>query len=88
AIKEKTVSAKPGTPYLRPVGKMKKLHSNVNVCYLYQPGDLERGRQRATDPIWSLKPIVYLQDGPKRGFVREELLTILLNTTLPPSSSK
>ena len=55
AIKEKTVSAKPAAPYLRPVGKMKKLPSNVNVCYLYQPGGLERGRQRATDPIWSLK---------------------------------
>ena len=39
---------------MRPVGKMKKLPSNVNVCYLYQPGGLERGRQRATDPIWSL----------------------------------
>ena len=34
---------------------MKKLPSNVNFRYLYQPGDLEKGRQRATDPIWSLK---------------------------------
>ena len=55
AIKEKTVSAKPATPYLRPVGKMKKLPSNVNFRYLYPPGDLEKGQLRVTDPIWSLK---------------------------------
>ena len=52
---KKRLSAKPAAPYLRPVGKMKKLPSNVNFRYLYQPGDLEKGRQRATDPIWSLK---------------------------------
>ena len=66
--------------------------------YLYQPGELERGTKRATDPIWSLKvrqiernvskpnePVVsYLSDGPKRGFVGEELLVVPPNTQLPP----
>ena len=27
----------------------------INVRYLYQPGELEGGTKRATDPIWSLK---------------------------------
>ncbi|KAL9969010.1 hypothetical protein ACROYT_G021167 [Oculina patagonica] len=99
AIKEKAVSSKPSSKYTRPVGsKEKKLPSLVNVRYLYQPGELEGGVKRATDPIWSLKvysiertvtkpdqPVLYyLHDGPKRGFVREELLVIPPNTQLPP----
>ena len=48
--------AKPSTLYTRFVGlNEKKLPSNVNVRYLYQPGELEGGTKRATDPIWSLK---------------------------------
>ncbi|KAL9954293.1 hypothetical protein ACROYT_G041812 [Oculina patagonica] len=99
AIKEKAVFSKPSSKYTRPVGlKEKKLPSLVNVRYLYQPGELEGGVKRATDPIWSLKvysiersvtkpdqPVLYyLHDGPKRGFVREELLVIPPNTQLPP----
>ena len=99
AIKEKAVAAKPSTTYSRPVGEReKKLPSFVNMRYLYQPGELEGGVKRATDPIWSLKvhsiersvtkpnePVLYyLRDGPKRGFVREELLVIPPNTELPP----
>ncbi|KAL9958770.1 hypothetical protein ACROYT_G035829 [Oculina patagonica] len=99
AIKEKAVSSKPSSKYTRPVGKKeKKLPSLINVRYLYQPGELEGGVKRATDPIWSLKvysiersvtkpdqPVLYyLHDGPKRGFVREELLVIPPNTQLPP----
>ena len=99
AIKEKNVYGKPSTPYLRPVGEReKKLPSLVNVRYLYQPGELEGGVKRATDPIWSLKvyniersftkpnqPVLYyLHDGPKRGFVCEELLVVPPNTQLPP----
>ena len=59
----------------------------MNVRYLFAPGELEGGGRRATDPNWSLKvfnilssianenePVLYyLKDGPKRGFVREEL---------------
>ncbi|KAL9974246.1 hypothetical protein ACROYT_G011261 [Oculina patagonica] len=101
AIKEKAVSSKPSSKYTRPVGKKeKKLPSLVNVRFLYQPGELEGGVKRATDPIWSLKvysiersvtkpnqPVLYyLHDGPKRGFVREELLVIPPNTQLPPST--
>ena len=44
AIKEKSVSSKPSTPCYRPVGvNEKKLSSQVNVRYLYQPGELEGG---------------------------------------------
>ena len=99
AIKEKSVSSKPSTPYSRPVGvNEKKLPSRVNVTYLYQPGELEGGGRRATDPVWSLKvynierivtkpnePVVYyLYDGPKRGFVREELMVVPPDSHLPP----
>ena len=76
----------------------KILPSLVQVRYLYQPGELEGGMKRAMDPIWSLKvfgiersfskpdqPVLYyLCDAPKRGFVREELLVVPLNTQLPP----
>ena len=100
AIKEKEVHSQPSTKYNRPVGaKEKKLPPLINVRYLYQPGELEGGTKRATDPIWSLKvyqvvenktkpnePVVYcLSDGPKRGFVREELLVVPPNTQLPPA---
>ena len=100
AIKKKTVSANPSTSYLRPAGvNEKKLHSGVSVRYLYQPGELEGGHRKATDPIWSLKvyeiekimikpdaPVIYyLFDGPKRWFVREELLVVPPDTQLPPA---
>ena len=100
AIKTKAVLAKPSTTAKRPVGKNEKiLPSVVRVRYLYQPVELEGGGRRATDPIWSLevlnierviqKPnepvLYYLNDGPKRGFVREELLVIPPNTQLPPA---
>ena len=100
AIKEKSVASKPSTKYTRPVGlNEKKLPPLVNVRYLYQPGELEGGTKRATDPIWYLKvyqvvqntikpnePVVYyLSDRPKCGFVREELLVVPPNTHLPPA---
>ena len=98
AIKEKSVSSLPKM-YNRPVGLAeKKLPPLINVRYLYQPGELEGGTKRATDPTWSLKvyqvvenrtkpdqPVVYYLDGPKRGFVREELLVVPPNTQLPPA---
>ena len=98
AIKEKAVSSKPSTPYSRPIGvNEKKLPPRVNVRYLYQSGELEGGGRRATYPIWCLKvyniermvtkpdePVVYyLFDGPKRGFVREELMVVPPYAQLP-----
>jgi len=73
----------------------------VNVRYLYQPGELEGGTKRATDPIWSLKvymlersvtgsdePVLYyLHEGPKWGFVRKELFVVPPNTQLLPAYS-
>ena len=102
AIKEKSVSSKPATPYSRPVGLNEKtLPPQVNVRYLYQPGELEGVGRRATDPIWSLKvyniekavtkpeePVMYyLFDGLKRGFVREELMVVPSDTVLPPANA-
>ena len=99
AIREKVISAKPATTYMRPIGENeRKLPLYAHVRYLYYPGELEGGGRRATDPIWSLKvfkiqkvvtkpetPVVYyLLDGPKRGFVREELMVVPLGTVLPP----
>ena len=67
--------------------------------YLYQAGELEGGQQRrATDMIWSWntfrldkiiqdkgeRVLYYLRDGPKRSFVREELMLIPEETQLPP----
>jgi hypothetical protein len=58
-----------------------------------------RGRRRATDPIWSTKifsiesitvvngqPVMYrLSNGPKKIFIREELLPVPSDTMLPPA---
>ena len=99
AIKEKTINAKSSTFYSRPVGKNeKRLDSSVNMRYLFAPGEFEGGEKRATDPNWSLKvfnistsianesePVLYyLKDGPKGGFVREELMIVPKGTELPP----
>lgn len=93
------VSAKSSTTYSRPVGtKGERLDSSANVRYLYAPGELEGGQRRATDPVWSLKvfnisrstvnegePVLYYLDyGPRRGFVREELMVVPPRTELPP----
>ena len=77
-----------------------RLPPGVFVRYLYAPGEGEGGeRRRATDPIWSLgvwelsrsivssgQPVLYYLStgGPKRGFVREELLVVPNDTKLPP----
>ena len=102
AIKPKTLTQKPSSVVPgRPLGlEEQKVPSGVGVRYLYQPGGLEGGRRRATDPVWSLevyrlgrsatKPdepvLYYLQsdDAPQRGFVREELLAVPSDTQLPP----
>ena len=67
--------------------------------YLYQPGE-QHGDQkrRETDFIWSKntyrldrivqepgnRVLYYLQDGPDRAFVREELMHISEDTQVPP----
>lgn len=100
AIKFKRVTSKPSAVSRgRPVGlEEQRLPSDIDVRYLYQPGELEGGSRRATDPVWSLnvyhldrsitKPdepvLYYLDDGPSRGFVREELLMVPSDTQLPP----
>ena len=56
AIKVKSMTQKPSSVVPgRPVGlREQKLPPGVGVRYLYQPGELEGGRRRATDPVWSL----------------------------------
>ena len=88
----------PSLPANRPQGFDEKIILG-GVRYLYRHGEQEGGeRRRATDPIWSMKiydikhkiinnnqPILYyLEDGPKRSFVREELLKVPWDTELPP----
>ena len=67
--------------------------------HLYQPGE-QHGDQkrRATDLIWSKNTyrldrtvqnpgnciLYYLQDGPDRAFVREELMHVSEGTQVPP----
>ena len=84
--------------------RKKKNPPLVNVRYLYQPGELEGGTKRATDPMWSLKvyqiernvtkpdlllPVLcYLSDGRKGGFIREELLAVPPTTLLPPVNAQ
>ena len=57
AIKAKTEAQKPSSAVPgRPVSlEEQKVPSGVGVCYLYQPGELEDSRRRATDPVWSLE---------------------------------
>ena len=100
AIRKKAVSARPAAPArYRPIGfKEQKLPPGVGVRYLYQPGELEGGRRRATDPTWSLTvhrvertvtkagdPVVYYLDGPSRSFVHEELQVVPPDTQSPPA---
>ena len=53
AIKTKILTQKPSSVVPgRPLGlKEQKVPSWVGVRYLYQPGELEGGRRRATDPV-------------------------------------
>ena len=86
--------------YKRPVGhKEMRLSPGVQIRYLLAPSEYEGGdRQHATDPIWSIgifdvgrsvlamdQPVLYyLDSGPKRLFVREELQVVPEDTELPP----
>lgn len=94
AIRETSVVHKPSLPtdsHEQPL-----LPPSTLVRYLYAPGELEGGRRRATDPIWSLTmhsirnvirqqpALYYLNGGPARGFVREELMVVPSDTQLPP----
>jgi hypothetical protein len=55
AIRVASVARKPSAPAGRVVcPKEPTLDGNDMVRYLYQPGELEGGRRRATDPVWSL----------------------------------
>ena len=101
AIKAKTLTQKPCSvvPGSLLGLKEQKVPSGVGVRYLYQPGELEGGRMRATDPVWSLEvyrlgrsvtepdePVLYLlqgDDASQRGFVREELFALPSDTQLP-----
>ena len=93
AIKKKYLPEQPQRVSTQP------LLSDVTVRYLYEPGELEGGKRRATDPIWSVtthristitrstgRPPIYRLDStaPQRGFTREQLQVIPDDTQLPP----
>ena len=74
--------AEPTTaPFGSPVGAAeRRLPTGVEVRYLFAPGELEGGVQRATDPVWSLKtftverviikldqPVLYWISHPEAG---------------------
>lgn len=104
AVKLQRVTSKPSSVVPgRAIGLEETLiPSDAQVRYLYSssPGEheLEGGRRRATDPVWSLPVLTvrnvvrqhdqpalyYLVDGPARGFVREELMSVPHDTELPP----
>lgn len=105
AIKKKNVYAISSLPRNGAIGfEEVRLTHNDLVRYLLLPGELEGGKKRATDCVWSPQiyhikesmvqknqPVFYwLEDdefnGPKRSFVREELMVIPHNTELPPQS--
>ena len=88
---------------VKPYPEEKVLPVDGLYRYLYQAGELEGGdRRRATDMVWSWdvhrldrivedqgqRVLYYLTDGPKRAFVREELMLISENTELPPEYVK
>ena len=94
---KKTAAAKPSTPYARPVGaNVKRYPPTPMFAISTTPANL---KLEVKDPIWSLKvymlekamtkanePVLYyLHNGPKRRFVREELLVLPPNTQLPPT---
>ncbi len=76
------------------------LPAGTCVRYLIDASELDGGRRRSTDPIWSKEiftfesaiirsrqPVMYqLDGGPKRYFVREELMVVPPDTELPPMS--
>ena len=93
--------------YIKTLDKIKEsmikdfppLPRNVTVRYLYEPGELEGGKARSTDPIWSItthqiydvitsmnKPTRYKLDltAPQRSFTYEQLQVIPEDTQLPP----
>ena len=76
-----------------------ELKPDSKVRYLYEPGELEGGVRRATDPNWSLTmhdiariitgkgpTLYYIHNGPKRSFVREELMVVPSDSSLPPDN--
>jgi len=59
-IKASVVAHKPSLPARRVVGHDEPLlPSDAVVRYLYAPGELEGGRRRATDPVWSLATTLF-----------------------------
>ena len=99
AIRAKSVAQTPSSTVPgRPVGlREQKLPSGAGVRYLYQPGELEGGRRRATDPVWSLQvcrlgrsvtkpgePVLYYLDSTSHGPPRGVVREELL--VVPPDT--
>lgn len=104
AMSKNKVIAKPSKLHKnRTIGKdEERLPEDTLVRYLLDKSDFEGGKRRATDPIWSTdiynfeyiivrnnQPVMYrLHNGPKKFFIREELLVVPSKTELPPINKK
>lgn len=97
AIQAKAVAQNPSVVSNRHIRmKEQKLSFELGMRYLYQASELDGGRRRATDLVWSIldyrlgrsvtklsEPVLYyLLDDPRCGFVREELLVEPTDTQL------
>ena len=80
-IKDKLVEAKSSMTYSRPVGlKEKTLDLTGRSLKVY---GMERLLMNKNEPV-----LYYLKDGPKLGFIREELQIVPPRTELPPEGTK
>jgi len=77
AIKARSVAQKPSSTVPgRTIGFEPLLPFDALVRYLYAPGELEGGRRRATDPMWSLTTYtvrnVVQRGGPARSVLPQQ----------------
>ena len=63
-------------------GGVKRATDPTRSLKVYSVGSLERSVIKPNVPV-----LYYLHNGPKRSFVREELLVVPPNTELPPRSN-
>ena len=85
AILSPTVESNSSLPSKRDSTEPEKIISSTAVVrYLYLPGELEGGRRRATDPIWSLTAHRIDSITKREGSPNVYKLTNDINNDQPP----
>ena len=84
AILSPTVESNSSLPSKRAAGDEKIISSTAIIRYLYLPGELEGGRRRATDPIWSLTAHRIDSITKREGSPNVYKLTNDINNDQPP----